>query len=785
MSVTLNVKQRMKRFKVWGAWMLGLTLLLGLAGPGAARAEENQYFPQTGHNVSGKFLNYWRTNGGLATYGYPLTEPQMEVDPETGQTFLTQWFERNRFELHPELAGTRYEVLLGLLGKDLRREALKTNPAYGPTQPASGETFFNQTGHNVKGGFLAYWQQKGGLERFGYPISEEVQEVDPETGRTFQLQWFERARFEYHPENQPPYDILLGLLGKQLRQANTLPARTLTPVWKVAPNGNIPFSVEALTSDKQGNIYLINSNYGPELPGQLRVQKYNLVGQLVGQWGEQGRADGQLSNPQGIAVDSQGNIYISDSGNNRVEKFDSQGKFLFKFGRQGQADGQFEWPRDLTVDKDGNIYVTDAQNRRVEKFDSQGNFLLKWGQGGTGLGNFGNVGGIVTDAAGLVYVADPDNNRIQKFDSQGNFLAKWGTQGQADGQLSIPTSLGFDRQERLYVLDMFNQRVVKYDKQGLFLGKLAGPGKEPGQIYSNGFMTVSPGGEVYTAEYYKTYLQKYDDTGKYVGKVAAAKDDEFLCNSAMATDGAGNSFVLDNKLGRVQKFDGVGHFAALLPLSIVEGYERNIAADDAGNIYLPGSMENDQQIVKYNGAGQVLQSWKALQVPNVVAVNRAGEVYTITYRVNPKGPAYIRITRYNAQGQQLASWGSSGLGLGQFYSPQSLAFDSAGNVYVADTGNQLIQKFTPDGQFLTQWGGSGNGDDQLQGPSSIAIDAQDGVYILDSNNNRILKFDTAGRLLAKWNSPDKTFHGLAGLSLDGQGNLLLRDGCALAKYRLN
>src|SRR5690349_1821550 len=129
--------------------LLGLSLGLMVCS-GSARAEEDsQFFPQTGQTVSGKFLEYWRNNGGLATYGYPITAAQPEVDPETGKTFLTQWFERNRFELHPENAGTKYEVLLGLLGKDLRREALavapdfqRAWPLYDPTQPRDQQIYF-------------------------------------------------------------------------------------------------------------------------------------------------------------------------------------------------------------------------------------------------------------------------------------------------------------------------------------------------------------------------------------------------------------------------------------------------------------------------------------------------------------------------------------------------------------------------------------------------------------------------------------------------------------------
>src|SRR6476646_11294314 len=107
--------------------LMVLGLFLSLVPQGIRAADDtSQFFPETNHTVTGKFLEYWRGNGGLAAYGYPITDAKNEVDPETGKTFLTQWFERNRFELHPENAGTKYEVLLGLLGKDLNRDELGT-----------------------------------------------------------------------------------------------------------------------------------------------------------------------------------------------------------------------------------------------------------------------------------------------------------------------------------------------------------------------------------------------------------------------------------------------------------------------------------------------------------------------------------------------------------------------------------------------------------------------------------------------------------------------------------
>ncbi len=207
--------------------ILAFLLMVNLLGlPDQAQAEDSRYFSETGYTVSGKFLQYWNDNGGLATYGFPITNAQNEIDPETGRTFLTQWFERNRFELHPENTGTKYEVLLGLLGKDLNRSWLSAGP-FGRSRNIGAGNYYNETGHNLNGRFQEYWSANGGLERFGFPISEEFQDVDPETGKTFVMQWFERARFEKHPENARPYDVLLGLLGKQIivsKQTENLPA---------------------------------------------------------------------------------------------------------------------------------------------------------------------------------------------------------------------------------------------------------------------------------------------------------------------------------------------------------------------------------------------------------------------------------------------------------------------------------------------------------------------------------------------------------------------------------
>lgn len=193
-------------------------LLLGglLSGvPTQVAAQEEACFAETNQCISEPFLSYWRDHGGLAINGFPITE-RFEQRLEDGKIYTVQYFERARFEHHPENAPP-YDVLLGAFGRLL----YLTDPGRplanaAPRQP--GATYDDATGHNLSGRFLAYWTANGGLAQFGRPISEEFVEV-LENGRSYTVQYFERARFELHPENAPPYDVLLGQFGRRVVNA--------------------------------------------------------------------------------------------------------------------------------------------------------------------------------------------------------------------------------------------------------------------------------------------------------------------------------------------------------------------------------------------------------------------------------------------------------------------------------------------------------------------------------------------------------------------------------------
>lgn len=209
-------------------WLVGALLLTVVALPArAATAEPTNasgaplFFKETGHTLAYNFRTFWEEKGGLAIFGFPITEVYLE------DGVPTQYFERARLEWHADKA----LVEGGLLG----RWALPGDPAQPALQPVR-ETgnpdflFFPQTGHTLGGGFKDFWLNRGSLPVFGFPLSEEFQEKNPQDGQVYTVQYFERARFEYHPELPPDYQVELGQLGRQFLAKNPAPETALAPV---------------------------------------------------------------------------------------------------------------------------------------------------------------------------------------------------------------------------------------------------------------------------------------------------------------------------------------------------------------------------------------------------------------------------------------------------------------------------------------------------------------------------------------------------------------------------
>lgn len=207
--------------------IVSLATLIGAIAPRAALAQTGQRcFAETGFCIEGRIREFWERNGGLPVFGLPIG-PQGEEQIE-GRPLQVQWFERNRLELHPENQRP-YDVQIGRLGADRLEQQERDWFSFPKSEPREGCRFFAETGHNVCGAILAAWRAKGldldgrrgvseaeSLALFGLPLSDEQDEILAD-GKSYTVQWFERARVEIHPENQAPYNVLLGLLGTELR----------------------------------------------------------------------------------------------------------------------------------------------------------------------------------------------------------------------------------------------------------------------------------------------------------------------------------------------------------------------------------------------------------------------------------------------------------------------------------------------------------------------------------------------------------------------------------------
>jgi tripartite motif-containing protein 71 len=184
-------------------------------------------------------------------------------------------------------------------------------------------------------------------------------------------------------------------------------------------------------------------------------------GTVLGRWGRHGTGPGEFDAPAGVAVDDQGNVFVSDLYNHWIQKFDASGRFLAAWGGKGRASGRFRYPAGVAVSRSGEVFVADAFNNRVQVFTRDGRYLRQWGGVGLGLGGgwpgwFRLAKEIALDRAGNVYVADAFNGRVQKFTPEGDLLAVWDPD---DPDVRYPSGLAVGSAGILHVSGFYAHRV--------------------------------------------------------------------------------------------------------------------------------------------------------------------------------------------------------------------------------------------------------------------------------------------------------------------------------------
>ena len=265
--------------RILTAVLVALTLVPVGAHPALARRCFE--VPGIGNCIDGRIEEYWAQNGGLPVFGYPISPAGSRQTAEG--SFSSQSFERNRLELHPENAAP-YDVLLGRLGDERLRQLGRDWQTLPKGRQTADCLWFPQTEHSVCDqepgiGFKTYWSTHGladpqlnaygrSLALFGLPLSEPAQETNA-TGDTVLVQWFERARFEYHPGQPREFKVLLGLLGNETEQPTPPPSG-----WNP---GSFRLQTELVTRGLDRPIHVTNAGDGSgrlfvvEKAGRIRI----------------------------------------------------------------------------------------------------------------------------------------------------------------------------------------------------------------------------------------------------------------------------------------------------------------------------------------------------------------------------------------------------------------------------------------------------------------------------------------------------------------------------------
>ncbi|HEY3232711.1 MAG TPA: TIGR03663 family protein, partial [Roseiflexaceae bacterium] len=297
-------------------------------------------------------------------------------------------------------------------------------------------------------------------------------------------------------------------------------------------------------------------------------------------FGMPGKESGQLDQPHGLAVDSKGNVFVSDAAAHRVEVYGPDGKLMREIGSFGSAPGQFNEPHGLAVDTQGNLYVADTWNARIDKFDPNGKFLKSWGEGkpdpsgrlvtmtdGTEDGNaaaplgFYGPRGVAVDKQGNVYIADTGNKRIVVTDGEGNFLYQWGHAGADLGAFNEPIGVALDGQGNLYVADTWNSRVQVFGHgQDTRISPIPSvtwnvSGWQP-STYFDPFLAASEGGQVFVSVPSRDIMLEANTRGDVLLRWGGKGDDmaSLTQPSGVAVGPDGSVYVVDHGGGRVLRF---------------------------------------------------------------------------------------------------------------------------------------------------------------------------------------------------------------------------------------
>ena len=509
--------------------------------------------------------------------------------------------------------------------------------------------------------------------------------------------------------------------------------------------------------DSSGNIYVADT-----ADDTIRkISANGTVSTLAGAPGVAGSADGTGTNalfngPVGIAVDSSGNVYVSDTGNDTIRKITSDGVVSTLAGLAGNAgsangvgtNASFYSPEGLALDAGGEIFVADTWNDTIRAVSPSGSVSTYIGQAGI-FGSTNAVGtnallyepsAVAIDANGNIFVADTGNNIIREIVPGGTVTTVAGSVGDfgsidatgTNAWFNAPQGISVDASDNLYVADYLNNTIRKVTSAGVVTTIAGAPGifGSANGLGTNALFWGPQGIVVCPTNNNLVYVA---DTGNSI-----IRQISLLGIKPIISTYAGNAS--DGSM------DASGAAARFF-------WPMDVASDGEGNFYVADAQNNTIRKIAANGTVSTFAGF-----PGVT------------------GSA-------NATGTNAS-----------FNAPEAVAVDGSGNVYVADTGNSIVREITPGGAVSTLAGspgniGSSNGTGssaQFDAPWGIAVNGSGDVFVADTMSHTIREIAPGGVVTTfagtagNFGSADGTnsaaqFDRPAGLAIDGSGNLFVAD----------
>lgn len=560
--------------------------------------------------------------------------------------------------------------------------------------------------------------------------------------------------------------------------------------------------------DREGNLYIADTRNN----SIRKITPAGVVTTLAGSAGSEGRTDGsgtaaRFNEPFGIAVDSNGTIYVADNSNNAIRKITAAGVVTTLAGGTGPGsnDGtgtaaKLDEPRAIALDTDGTLYVADYDNHLIRKITAAGVVTTIAGRAdepgsadGTGTSaSFRGPMGIAIDAAGVIYVADTGNHSIRRISASGAVT----TMTLSGQTLSEPRGIAFAASGALLVADYGAHCIRSISTAGVvttLAGSQSSPGTADGAATAARFhypsaVAVTSAGTTFVADTDNDTVRAISASSVVstlagaAGRVNTADgpgtDARFDDPYAAAVDANGVVYVADNAAHVIRRIsaDGIVTTYAGTPGSfgIDDGTGFNarfyspsgVAVDSAGNVYVADSGNSTVRkiapggiVTTFAGLGRTRGGTDAtgtnarFEQPFGIAVDPNGNVYVsdsmanTIRKISPAGVVTTLAGRYGASGSADGAGSDA-----RFTVPYAVAVDTAGTLYVVDHGNHTIRKITAAGTVSTLAGTAGTaGSTNARGaaasfryPSGIAVDRSGTVFVADTDNQLIRAISADG-----------------------------------------